>query len=73
MVLAIIYLVYSHLGSKSPDPQTAVSQSMQEANAVDPSAHPASSQPQSTGLRAPLDRTREVLDQARKQNAPGQY
>ena len=67
VVLAIVYLVYGRHGDKQ-SPQSRIAEAQREAAAVQPEAAPDSA-PQVTGsLRGPIDRTRQVLDLAKKRN-----
>jgi hypothetical protein len=77
VVVAIIYVAWSR---RSPVASTA--EAMKEADAVagptpamktyyPPTAAPAPAT--SSGLRAPIDRTRAVLDQAKQRNSKGEF
>jgi hypothetical protein len=79
MVLAIIYLVMTRRG-----PATSVDKAMQEADAVTQTATPwpktvlppataAPATASSGGLRAPIDRTRAVLNQVKGRNGNGEF
>ena len=80
IVVAIIYLVLTH----HKGPSGSVSDAMKEANAVtqpaaaSTTATPAASaqpaqQSQTTSLRAPIDRTRQVLGQVKQRNGGGEF
>lgn len=67
VVLAIVYLVFGRQGDKQ-SPQSRVADAQREAAAVQPATaqNPA---PQPNGsLRAPIDRTRQVLDIVKQRN-----
>lgn len=74
MVVAIIYVVWSRRG-----PETSFTKAMKEADAVTAPAtphspatvYPPTAQPaqQTSGLRAPIDRTRAVMDQVNQRAA----
>lgn len=77
VVIAIIYVAWSRRG-----PVTSVDKAMKEADAVTqttpqrnpptvypPTAQPAQPAQQSSGLRAPIDRTRAVMDQVKQRAA----
>ena len=77
VVVAIIYVAYTRRG-----PVTSTSNAMKEADAVTqtsrpnpptyyPPAAPQAAQPapQSSGLRAPIDRTHAVMDQVKQRAA----
>ncbi|MEQ1860674.1 MAG: hypothetical protein ABMA13_12135 [Chthoniobacteraceae bacterium] len=70
-VLAIIYLLVSRQSRSG-----FATEAMKEADAVvatprPQAAPPAPPAPATTGLRAPIDRTRGVLDQAKQRNSGG--
>jgi hypothetical protein len=67
VVLAIVYLVYGRSGEKQ-SPQSRVAEAQHEAAAVQPTAPPARPGEASGSLRAPIDRTRQVLDSVKKRN-----
>ncbi|MGB8352692.1 MAG: hypothetical protein WCD79_02290 [Chthoniobacteraceae bacterium] len=69
VTVAIIYIVLAHSGSIAPASK-AVTESMEAAN---PPAPGASASPHTDALKAPLDRTHEVLDQVRKQKSGEQF
>jgi hypothetical protein len=77
IVIAIIYLVLKHHG-----PTSSVPEAMREADAVTqttpaptPASPTATAQPAqpTSGLRRPLDRTRNVLDQVKQRNGGGEF
>ena len=79
IVVAIIYIVISRRG-----PMNSTQQAMKEADAVmatptppgtyyPPTAQPAQPAATSSGLRAPLDRTRSVLGDVKKRNGAGEF
>lgn len=80
IVVAIIYLVITRHG-----PMNSTEQAMKEADAVmgtptpamatqyPPTAQPAQPAASSSGLRAPLDRTRSVLGDVKKRNGAGEF
>jgi hypothetical protein len=74
VVVAIIYVAYTRRG-----PVSSTAEAMKEADAVGqttkpnpPTYYPPAAQqpaPQSSGLRAPIDRTHAVLDQVKQRAA----
>ncbi|MEO6789271.1 MAG: hypothetical protein ABI318_24365 [Chthoniobacteraceae bacterium] len=67
VVLAIVYLVYGRNGDKQ-SPQSRIADAQREAAAVQPvTAQNPAPQP-GTSLRAPIDRTRQVLDLVKHRN-----
>lgn len=71
IVIAIVYLVYGRNGDKQ-SPQGRIAETQREAAAVQPNApQPAPSAAGASGnsLRAPMDRTRQVLDLVKQRNA----
>ena len=70
VTVAIIYVVIARSSSITPA-ATAVTESM---NAANPQiTQGGSSAPHTDALKAPLDRTREVLDQVRNQKSQNQF
>ena len=67
VVLAIVYLVYGRNGEKQ-SLQSRVAEAQREAAAVQPAAPQSPAAPPSGSLRAPIDRTRQVLDIVKKRN-----
>jgi hypothetical protein len=67
VVLAIVYLVYGRNGEKQ-SPQSRVAEAQREAAAVQPAAPQPQAGAVSGSLRAPIDRTRQVLDLVKKRN-----
>ena len=67
IVVAIVYLVYGRNGEKQ-SPQSRIAEAQREAAAVQPNA-PQTPAAQSGSLRAPIDRTRQVLDLVKQRNA----
>ena len=67
--LAIIYIAYTR-SSTVTSGETAITQNMDAANPTAPGASPS---PHTDALKAPLDRTRQVLDQVRKQKSDDQF
>ena len=69
IVVAIVYLVYGRGGDKqSPQSlQSHVAEAQREAAAVQPAA-PQTPAAQSGSLRAPIDRTRQVLELVKQRN-----
>jgi len=68
VVLGIVYLVYGRSGEKQ-SPQSRVAEAQHEAAAVQPAAPQARPAEVSSGsLRAPIDRTRQVLNSVKKRN-----
>jgi hypothetical protein len=65
VVLAIVYLVYGRHGDKQT-PQSRIADAQHEAAAVQPQNAPAP-QPVSS-VRAPIDRTRQVLNLVKQRN-----
>ena len=75
ITLAIIYIVYTRMVSTTHDENREVTQTL---NATNPAAPIPGAAPQPGGtptdaLKAPLDRTRQVLDQVRKQKSEDQF
>lgn len=68
--LAIIYIVIAKSSSIGPT-KSAIKESMEASNIQTTTG--ASATPASDSLKAPLDRTREVLNQVRKQKAEDQF
>ena len=76
VVVAIIYVVMARRGA---GPMSSTQQAMKEADAVmatpaggtaqAPAAPPAAN----SGMRAPIDRTRSVLEQVKKRNGAGDF
>ena len=67
VVLAIVYLVYGRHGDKQT-PQSRIADAQCEAAAVQPqNAPPPATQPVSS-VRAPIERTRQVLNFVRQRN-----
>jgi hypothetical protein len=74
VTVAIIYMVFTRMVSQSHDEKTEVTQALNVANP--PASGAAGTSPAPTpadSLKAPLDRTRAVLDQVRKQKAGEQF
>ena len=76
-VVAIIYITYSKMVAPTePTPaqkeDAALVKPLDAANPDHPAAA-ATPAPHTDQLKAPLDRTREVLDQVKKQNSGGQF
>ena len=67
IVVAIVYLVYGRNGEKQ-SPQSRIAEAQREAAAVQPTA-PQTPAAQGGSMRAPLDRTRQVLDLVKQRNA----
>jgi hypothetical protein len=67
VVLGIVYLVYGRSGEKQ-SPQSRVAEAQHEAAAVQPAAPQAPAAQPTGSLRAPIDRTRQVLDIVKKRN-----
>ena len=76
VVLAIVYYIYGRNGDKT-SLQNRVAEAQAEAAQVMPapqSAQPPAAQPPPTNsLRAPMDRTRQVLDQVKQRNGKGEF
>jgi hypothetical protein len=72
MVVAIIYIAYTHMAAPTPA-KTEVTQAMDAGNPDHPAAPGATPTPSTDSLKAPLDRTREVLDQVKKQKSQEQF
>ena len=76
VVLAIVYYIYGRNGDKT-SLQNRVADAQAEAAQVMPapqSAQPPAAQPPPTNsLRAPMDRTRQVLDQVKQRNGKGEF
>ena len=76
IVVAIIYIASTRMESPVPgdkDGKPAVTQGMDAANPDNPSMPGATPAAHTDALKAPLDRTQEVLDQARKQKTDDQF
>lgn len=69
VVLAIVYYIYGRNGDKT-SPQNRVAEAQTEAAQVMPAAQPA--QP-TNSIRAPMDRTRQVLQQVKQRNGNGEF
>jgi hypothetical protein len=67
IVVAIIYVLYGRNGEKQ-SPQNRVAEAQQEAALVQPTPTSAAPAAPSGSLRAPMDRTRQVLDLVKKRN-----
>lgn len=75
ITVAIIYIVYTRMSSMNSGEKAEVTQALNAASTPVPGAS-GSARPASTptdSLKAPLDRTREVLDQVRKQKSADQF
>ncbi len=68
VVVAIVYLVFGRQGDKQ-SPQSRVAEAQREAAAVQPATAQNPAPPQGNSLRAPIDRTRQVLDIVKGRNA----
>ena len=67
IIVAIIYVLYGRNGEKQ-SPQNRVAEAQHEASLVQSTpASPAPTAP-SSSLRAPMDRTRQILDLVKKRN-----
>ncbi|MEI7820492.1 MAG: hypothetical protein WCK55_06205 [Verrucomicrobiota bacterium] len=67
VVLAIVYLVYGRHGDKQT-PQSRIADAQREAAAVQPQ-NAAAPEPQPvSSVRAPIDRTRQVLNLVKQRN-----
>lgn len=67
VVVAIVYLIYGRTGGKQT-PQSRVAETRHEAAQVQPAQPPAPATVPDGSLRAPIDRTRQVLNLAKKRN-----
>jgi hypothetical protein len=67
VVLTIVYLAYGRNGEKQ-SPQSHIAEAQREAAAVQPNA-PQAPAAQGESLRAPMDRTRQVLELVKQRNA----
>ena len=75
-VVAIIYITYARMSAPTPaekPDKTDITQPLDAANPDHPPAADATPSPQTDALKAPLDRTREVLDQVKKQKSADQF
>jgi len=76
VVLAIVYYIYGRNGDKT-SLQNRVAEAQDEAAKVMPApqaTQPQAAQPPPTNsLRAPMDRTRQVLDQVKQRNGKGEF
>ena len=61
VVLAIVYLVYGRNGDKQT-PQSRIADAQREAAAVQPQTTQNPAPAPTSSVRAPIDRTRQVLD-----------
>lgn len=68
IVVAIVYLVYGRGGEKQ-SPQSRIADAQREAAAVQPATPQTAAAQPSGSLRAPMDRTRQVLDLVKQRNA----
>jgi hypothetical protein len=68
IILGIVYLVYGPRGEKQ-SPQSRVAEAQQEAALVQPAQKTDARASSSTSLRAPIDRTRQALEQVKTRNA----
>ena len=69
VVIAIIYFAYSRRVQDS-GPNSRVAEAMAEADKIlPPQPPPTVAAPQGSGLRAPMDRTRKVLNQVSGRNS----
>jgi hypothetical protein len=68
VVVAIVYMIFGRGGEKQ-SPQGRIAEAQKEAALVQP-ASPSQPPPAASGsLRAPIDRTREVLSLVKKRNS----
>ena len=68
VVIAIIYVAYSRR-VQDGGPKSRVTEAMAEADKVMPlQPQPPAAAPQSNGLRAPMDRTRKVMELVKERN-----
>ncbi len=67
VVLAIVYLVYGRNGDKQT-PQSRIADAQREAAAVQPQTAQAPAPQPGSSVRAPIDRTRQVLDLVKQRN-----
>jgi len=67
VVLAIVYLLYGRNGDKQY-PQARVADAQREAAAVQPATAQNTAPQPGNSLRAPIDRTRQVLDLVKQRN-----
>jgi len=76
VVLAIVYYIYGRNGDKT-SLQNRVAEAQVEAAQVMPAPQatqpPAAQPPPTNSLRAPMDRTRQVLDQVKQRNGKGEF
>ena len=68
VVLAIVYLVYGRNGDKQT-PQSRIADAQREAAAVQPQTAQNPAPAPTSSVRAPIDRTRQVLDLVKQRNA----
>lgn len=73
LTVAIIYIVFTRMVSTTHDEKAEVTQALDAGNPDHPAAPGATASPQTDSLKAPLDRTRQVLDQVRKQKSDDQF
>ena len=67
VVLAIVYLVYGRHGDKQT-PQSRIADAQREAAAVQPQNAPEPAPQPVSSVRAPIDRTRQVLNLVKQRN-----
>ena len=67
VVVAIVYLVYGRNGEKQ-SPQSHIAEAQREAAAVQPTAPQTPAAQPGGSLRAPIDRTRQVLGLVKQRN-----
>ncbi len=72
VVLAIVYYIYGRAGDKT-SPQNRVAEAQAEAAQVMPAPQAAQPPPPTNSLRAPMDRTRQVLEQVKQRNGNGEF
>ena len=68
VVLAIVYLVYGRNGDKQT-PQSRIADAQREAATVQPQTAQNPAPAPTSSVRAPIDRTRQVLDLVKQRNA----
>jgi hypothetical protein len=68
VILGIVYLAFGRRGEKQ-SPQSRVAEAQQESALVQPTPAGQAPAPGSGSLRAPIDRTREVLKAVGQQNS----
>jgi hypothetical protein len=67
VVLAIVYLVYGRHGDKQT-PQSRIAEAQRETAAMQPQSAPLPASGPVSSVRAPIERTRQVLNLVKQRN-----